>query len=223
MTTTLIERTDPASGATPRPPIKIHGSGELSIDDVLQMSGQRVQATYSSVGQNVVALVGDVDVARPSQSMDVATPSRAEPGVMGSRALLPQASTVGEEYQLSTSRIRSLPTLLPDQSAKPYIAGDMIRIADGIQGLIRYASQMTGANVSYVRVSTRRFRGSKHPEVKFTVYTRMNANQAFAFWDAVETLVEDWSQRLSQRARRILDESTAISVEWIETRAHRTG
>lgn len=109
-----------------------------------------------------------------------------------------------------------LPSLAPSQEAKGYLSGDMTRIATGIEGIIRNVAQLTGADIEDISVTTRRFRGARHPEVKFTIHSHMNPAQAFAFWDAIGVRIDDWSSRLPVRARRILNEQAAISVEWVE-------
>lgn len=109
-----------------------------------------------------------------------------------------------------------LPSLAPTQEAKAYLSGDMTRIATGIEGIVRNVAQLAGADVKAISVTTRRFRGAKHRQVKFTIHSDMNPVQALAFWDAIGVRIDDWSSRLTVRTRRILNEETAISVEWVE-------
>lgn len=147
------------------------------------------------------------------------------------RSSVPQASRFYTVYRAGLVRLAGsssdpaepttrpslqLPSLAPSQDAKGYLSGDMTRIATGIEGIIRNVAQLTGADVEDISVTTRRFRGARHPEVKFTIHSHMNPAQAFAFWDAIGVRIDDWSSRLPARARRILNEQAAISVEWVE-------
>ena len=48
----------------------------------------------------------------------------------------------------------------------------------------------------------------------------MNSEQAFALWDALGSRINEWTGRLTGMRRRILEDMTAISVEWIEEDAN---
>ncbi|MCH8869263.1 MAG: hypothetical protein IIC85_06095 [Chloroflexi bacterium] len=74
----------------------------------------------------------------------------------------------------------------------------------------------SGVKLNRIDVEIRRFREDRGHEMKFKISTELNSEQAFAFWDALGTRLEEWSGRLSGLARRLIDEDTAISVNWVE-------
>jgi hypothetical protein len=87
-------------------------------------------------------------------------------------------------------------------------------LAIGIEGLIRNAVQRSHAEVSGITITQRTYRNFRGVELKFTVHTQMNSEQAFALWDSIGASIEDWRTRLSPPIQRLLDEQVAISVEW---------
>jgi hypothetical protein len=125
------------------------------------------------------------------------------------------------DYGSYRSNRRVLASLRPQQNAKTYLNGDRLRIAYGIEGIVRDLSLTQGVDISSVYITTRRF-PEKQVELKFTISTNMNSEQAFAFWDALGDRIDSWSHRLPTRIRRLLDERTAISVEWTDPYADRT-
>ena len=109
-----------------------------------------------------------------------------------------------------------LPAIKPNQEARQHIAGPMAKIASGLQSLIWATAMESGVKLNRIDVEIRRFREDRGHEMKFKISTELNSEQAFAFWDALGTRLEEWSGRLSGLARRLIDEDTAISVNWVE-------
>lgn len=107
-----------------------------------------------------------------------------------------------------------LPTLTFDRDVRPFLVGDMRTLANGVEGLIRNAVQRSHVQASSVVVTAHTYRNRRGIELKFTVFTRQNPDQAFALWDAIGLNVEHWRTRLPPRALRLLDEQITISVEW---------
>ncbi len=126
------------------------------------------------------------------------------------------AGSTTEQRDSTKSPRHYIPTLTPDERARSYLNGEMLKLARGVEGIIRDTDRAVRTYISSFRVTTRRFEDSRNVELMFTVHTRMNPDQALAFWEGIEMRLGDWASRLPPLARRLLNERTALSVEWVE-------
>lgn len=126
------------------------------------------------------------------------------------------ATTTTEPNAERISKSYRLPSIHAEHGVRSYFVGDMAIVVRGVEGLVRESALIIGARVSSIDATTRRWHDSRGTQIKFTIRTDMNSSQALAFWDALEMRISEWSSRLPPLANRLLEEGTAISVEWIE-------
>lgn len=127
-----------------------------------------------------------------------------------------QGSSTLEAIRGGKQKALWLPSVRADRETTQYLRGELGRIAVGVEGLIRNAIQRSRTAVDSVDASVRRYQNRSRLEVKFTVRTKLNPEQAFALWDEIGKNLDDWKVRLSPRAQRLLDEQVGISVEWVD-------
>ncbi len=109
---------------------------------------------------------------------------------------------------------RQLPPVLVAREVEHLMKDDMIDIRDHVLKCASTVSENRGITLAQVRVRELYCYEEDWSKVIFETCVTADADEAFAYWEAVDNAVWDNRRELSESAQVALDEDVTIFVRW---------